>query len=93
MTSHLSLATPNCYTYNQDGNIASVYLDGNGARYWIFRTDSINFEVKAGGVFWRDYAEEGMYADLPIIYDSTGKYAMYCQNPVDDDIKRFIGWE
>lgn len=84
---------PNCYTYNQDGDIVDVYLDGNGARYWIFRTDCINFEVQAGGVFWRDYAEEGMYADLPIIYDSTGKYAMYCQDPADDDIKRFIGWE
>lgn len=84
---------PNCYTYNAKGELVDIYLSGNGARYWIFRTDSVSFEVKADGVYWRDYAEEGMYADLPIIYDSTGKYALYCQNPVDDDIKRYIGWE
>ncbi|MBQ0042951.1 MAG: hypothetical protein KBS85_06515 [Lachnospiraceae bacterium] len=82
---------PNCYTRNQDGDIVSVCFGGSGSRYWIFRTDSVSLEVKSDGVFWRDYAEEGMYADLPIIYDSTGKYAMYCQTPKDDDIKRFIG--
>ena len=50
-------------------------------------------EEKADGVFWRDYAEEGMYADLPILYDATGKYAMFCQDPKDEDIMRFIGMQ
>lgn len=50
-------------------------------------------EEKADGVFWRDYAEEGMYADLPILYDAPGKYAMFCQDPKDEDIMRFIGMQ
>lgn len=83
---------PNCYTRNMDGEVVGVCIRGKGAGYWIFRTDSVDFEVNAEGVCWRNYAEEGMYADLPVIYDSTGKYAMYCQDPVDEDLKQFIGW-
>lgn len=87
------LDEPNCYIRNSNGERVGVCIRGNGSGYWVYRTDSVAFEVKAEGVFWRDYAEEGMYADLPIIYDKTGKYAVYCQDPKDDDMKRFIGWD
>lgn len=82
------------YDYLDSGELISVFVSGKGTKYLIFRTELVDFEVKAGGVFWRSYAEEGMYADMPIVYDSTGKYAMFCYYEFDDeDMKRFIGFE
>lgn len=83
-------AEPGCYHYDNNGQLISIYATGHGARFWLYRTECFPLVV-TDAVYYRDYAEEGMYGDLPVYYDATGKYALYEQKAEDKVIAKFLG--
>lgn len=65
------------YTKNQYGEIDGAFAKCMGDSFRVCRTANFEPVITNGRVCIRVYAQEGMYADEAVIYDATGKYAMY----------------
>lgn len=61
---------------NKDGTVIAGRVNGSDFNYCVFKSEYVAPIEQDGVYYYRDYAEEGMYADFEIIYSSDGKYAL-----------------